>query len=231
MRLDPSRVWRALLVVGGLLYFFGAFFHPRGMTMADMLVDPAWIPAHTGVFVGFSLVTLGLVSFRRSVAVSPRPWTLASGYTRARRVAGHRDGLAYDGLRGRRSDGARGPSRRTVHARSDHAYLAVHPVVYPFCRGVPRSNLDGNTGAGARLTLDPLARSDRGGGVRYRDVACFHPPDQPGGCSVSHRPPRRAALVRPGRHLADAAACHRLWPRRGSGDVEGELRPMGRPEA
>lgn len=71
MRLDQSRVWRALFVGGGLLYFVGAFNHPRGMTMTDMLVDPAWFPAHAAVFVGFLLVTVGLMSFQRSVSTSP----------------------------------------------------------------------------------------------------------------------------------------------------------------
>jgi len=80
MKLCPSRIWRALFGVGGLLYFVGAFFHPRGPTMADMLVDPAWIPAHAAVLVGLSLVTMGLVSFRRSVLVSPTMarWLLAT---------------------------------------------------------------------------------------------------------------------------------------------------------
>jgi hypothetical protein len=75
-----GRIWRALFVSGGLCYFVGAFFHPRGTTMADMLVDPAWIPAHLAVFVGFSLVTIGLVSLRRSVAVSATMgrWLLAT---------------------------------------------------------------------------------------------------------------------------------------------------------
>jgi hypothetical protein len=71
MKLNSSYIWRALFIGGGLLYFVGAFNHPRGMTMADMLVDPAWIPAHAAVFVGFSLVTVGLVSFRRDVPSSP----------------------------------------------------------------------------------------------------------------------------------------------------------------
>ncbi len=72
MERDSSRVWRSLFVGGGLIYFVGAFFHPRGMGMAGMLVDPAWIPSHTAVFVGLSLMTIGLVFFRRSSRVSPR---------------------------------------------------------------------------------------------------------------------------------------------------------------
>lgn len=71
MTLNPSRVWRVLFVVGGLFYSVGAFFHPRGATMTDMLADPTWIPAHAAVLIGFSLVTMGLVSFQRSVPVSP----------------------------------------------------------------------------------------------------------------------------------------------------------------
>jgi len=71
--------WRVLFVVGGLSYFVGSFFHPRGGTMGEMLVDPAWVPAHTAVFAGFILITVGLLVFRRS-AVIPRSvdhWLLA----------------------------------------------------------------------------------------------------------------------------------------------------------
>lgn len=71
MKSNPSSVWRALFVVGGLVYAVGAFFHPRGATMADMLVDPTWIPAHAAVFVGFLVITFGLASLRRAVVVSP----------------------------------------------------------------------------------------------------------------------------------------------------------------
>lgn len=76
MQVEASRTWRALFVVGGLIYFIGAFFHPRGMTMSDMLVDPQWIPSHAGVFFGLLLLTLGLVSFRRTVPPSSslRTW-------------------------------------------------------------------------------------------------------------------------------------------------------------
>ena len=38
--------------------------------MGEMLVNPAWIPSHAGVFAGFFLITLGLAYFRRSVPVS-----------------------------------------------------------------------------------------------------------------------------------------------------------------
>lgn len=72
MERDSSRVWRALFVVGGLIFFVGALFHPRGNGMAAMLVDPIWIPSHTAVFVGLSLITIGLVFFRRSSRLSPK---------------------------------------------------------------------------------------------------------------------------------------------------------------
>ncbi|MEZ4703489.1 MAG: hypothetical protein R2834_24375 [Rhodothermales bacterium] len=71
MRRDPSRLWRGLFVSGGLLYFAGSFSHPRGMTMAEMLVNPAWIPAHAAVFVGFLMLVAGLVAYRRAVSVPP----------------------------------------------------------------------------------------------------------------------------------------------------------------
>ena len=72
MERNSSRVWRALFVVGGLIYFVGAFFHPRGGGMAGMLVDSAWIPSHSAVFIGLLLMSIGLVFFRRSSRVSPK---------------------------------------------------------------------------------------------------------------------------------------------------------------
>lgn len=68
---DPRRPWRVLFVVGGLLYFVGAFFHPRDGSMGAMLVNSAWVPSHAGVFLGFVLITLGLLSLRRTTPVSP----------------------------------------------------------------------------------------------------------------------------------------------------------------
>jgi len=73
-------LWRTLFVMGGLLYFVGAFYHPRGMTMTDMLVDPAWLPSHAGVFVGLLAMTAGLMLVRRSFRISPTVgrWLLAT---------------------------------------------------------------------------------------------------------------------------------------------------------
>lgn len=80
MKSGRSVVWRSLFTVGGLLYFVGAFNHPRGMTMAEMLIDPAWMLSHAGVFVGLSAMTVGLMFFRHSSDVSPTMdrWLLAT---------------------------------------------------------------------------------------------------------------------------------------------------------
>jgi hypothetical protein len=67
--LDRSRIWRALFVVGGILYLWGSAQHPRG-TMAEMMAAPAWVPGHTTVFVGLLVLTLGLVQFRRTARAS-----------------------------------------------------------------------------------------------------------------------------------------------------------------
>lgn len=76
MTSGPSNGWRKLFVVGGIFYFVGAFFHPRDGSMGEMLVNPAWVPAHAGVFAGFALITLGLLEFRRNASHSPtmRRW-------------------------------------------------------------------------------------------------------------------------------------------------------------
>jgi hypothetical protein len=66
---NRSRIWRALFVVGGVLYLWGSAQHPRG-TMAEMMAAPAWVPGHTTVFVGLLVLTLGLVLFRRTVGAS-----------------------------------------------------------------------------------------------------------------------------------------------------------------
>lgn len=80
MTSTPAALWRLLFVVGGVIYFAGAFFHPRGMTMSEMLVDPWWIPSHAAVFLGVALLTMGLASFRKSVRYSAalQRWLVAT---------------------------------------------------------------------------------------------------------------------------------------------------------
>ncbi|MEP6591006.1 MAG: hypothetical protein ABJC19_07470 [Gemmatimonadota bacterium] len=70
MRPEASRLWRALFVVGGILYLAGSFQHPRG-PMTAMLVDPAWIPGHAMACVGLIGLTLGLWMLRRQQAHPP----------------------------------------------------------------------------------------------------------------------------------------------------------------
>ena len=84
MLLDRSRGWRALFVVGGVLYLGGSAQHPRG-TMAEMMAAPAWVPGHTTVFVGLLVLTLGLVWFRRTqpAPASMDRWLLFSIVTTA----------------------------------------------------------------------------------------------------------------------------------------------------
>lgn len=69
MILDRSRIWRALFVMGGILYLWGSAQHPRG-TMAEMMAAPAWVPGHTTVLGGLLVLTLGLVLFRRTARAS-----------------------------------------------------------------------------------------------------------------------------------------------------------------
>lgn len=61
--------WRLTFIVGGILVIAGGSQHPQGQ-MADMLVDPAWIPSHAAMAVGFIVLTFGLASFRRLPGLS-----------------------------------------------------------------------------------------------------------------------------------------------------------------
>jgi hypothetical protein len=69
MNVKASRWWRVLFVTGGVIYFAGGSQHPRG-AMAEMLMDPVWVPSHATVLLGIILMTAGLIAFRRSRAPS-----------------------------------------------------------------------------------------------------------------------------------------------------------------
>ncbi len=70
MKAGSSRTWRLWFVVGGVLYL-GGLQHPHG-ALVDMLADPVWVRAHVTILAGLVVLVVGLVSFRRSVHVSPR---------------------------------------------------------------------------------------------------------------------------------------------------------------
>ncbi len=63
--------WRAAVLLGGVLILQGGPRHPRG-TMAEMLVHPDWVLAHTLVLGGFIALLAGLVLLRRGGAQPAR---------------------------------------------------------------------------------------------------------------------------------------------------------------
>jgi hypothetical protein len=79
-----QNLWRVLFVLGAALVFFGGSMHPRGY-MAQMLVDPKWIPGHAMAAVGFLVLALGLALYRRDAATDERTrwWAGAATVTMA----------------------------------------------------------------------------------------------------------------------------------------------------
>ena len=69
--MPADRVWRVLFGLGGVIMALGGPLHPRGETMHSMLIDPNWFPSHMAQLVGYCLMTLGLMRFRRVMPHSP----------------------------------------------------------------------------------------------------------------------------------------------------------------
>jgi hypothetical protein len=65
MTIPPSVRWRLPVLLAGILIVLGGPRHPRG-SMAQMLADPAWVPAHVLVLAGFAALLAGLLLFRRA---------------------------------------------------------------------------------------------------------------------------------------------------------------------
>lgn len=63
--MQTDRLWRVLFGVGGVIMAAGGPLHPRGETMHSMLIDPNWFPSHMAQLVGYGLMTLGVMRFRR----------------------------------------------------------------------------------------------------------------------------------------------------------------------
>jgi hypothetical protein len=65
-------LWRPLFVVGGLLWVMGGATHPSAPTdlsfndnLAVMMEQDAWVPSHSLMAVGMTLILVGLVVVRR----------------------------------------------------------------------------------------------------------------------------------------------------------------------
>lgn len=63
--------WRVLMFVGALLVGGGGMQHPGGQ-MAEMLADPGWFQSHATATVGFLVLSLGMMLFRRTTAPASR---------------------------------------------------------------------------------------------------------------------------------------------------------------
>lgn len=69
--MQNDRLWRVLFGVGGVIMAAGGPLHPRDETMHGMLINPSWFPSHMAQLVGYSLMTLGMLRFRRVMPHSP----------------------------------------------------------------------------------------------------------------------------------------------------------------
>jgi hypothetical protein len=69
--------WRGLFLLAAAGIFAGGPLHPKG-SMAEMLGNPNWVPAHSLMLVGFVALLIALLLFRRrsDLPESTRKWTL-----------------------------------------------------------------------------------------------------------------------------------------------------------
>lgn len=62
------QLWRLCFIVSALFLMAGGPQHPAG-TMAEMLGDPKWVPAHSLMLVGFVTLLAGLLLYKRSISL------------------------------------------------------------------------------------------------------------------------------------------------------------------
>lgn len=62
------QLWRVCFIVAALLMMAGGPQHPGG-TMAEMLADPRWIPAHSLILAGIVTFLAGLLVYKQSTAL------------------------------------------------------------------------------------------------------------------------------------------------------------------
>lgn len=75
--MQADRLWRVMFALGGVVMAAGGPLHPGDETMQAMLVNPNWFPSHFAMLVGFGLMALGIMRFRRLMPHSPavRRWS------------------------------------------------------------------------------------------------------------------------------------------------------------
>lgn len=62
------QLWRLCFIVSALLLMAGGPQHPGG-TMAEMIGDPKWVPAHSLMLAGFVTLLAGLLLYKRSTSL------------------------------------------------------------------------------------------------------------------------------------------------------------------
>lgn len=71
MKIFGSGVWRLCFILSALFMMAGGPQHPGG-TMAEMLGDRKWVPAHSLLLAGFVTLLVGLLLYPRSMLLPTR---------------------------------------------------------------------------------------------------------------------------------------------------------------
>ena len=71
MKLLGSGSWRLCFILSALFFLVGGPQHPGG-TMAEMLGDPKWVPAHSLMLAGFVVLLIGLLLYSRTASLPHR---------------------------------------------------------------------------------------------------------------------------------------------------------------
>lgn len=65
------QLWRLCFIISALFMIAGGPQHPGG-TMAEMIGDPKWVPAHSLLLAGYVTLLAGLLLFKRSTSTPVR---------------------------------------------------------------------------------------------------------------------------------------------------------------
>ncbi|MEN3333531.1 MAG: hypothetical protein V7641_2896 [Blastocatellia bacterium] len=71
MKMLGSSLWRLCFILAALFLLTGGPQHPGG-TMAEMLGNPKWVPAHSLLLAGFVTLLAGLLLYQRTTSLPAR---------------------------------------------------------------------------------------------------------------------------------------------------------------